>query len=134
MGEKKKPAQNRAPTTAAEKHFGLPHLGLLLVIFLTIGSTVSREAFEFLNIDTDTLAYTLCAVAITGLVYSKPLFFIVLILFYVITINLPEGFVRDVMNLEPGALITTLGLLIFIPAIVRTLSRLTEKKTKRKYQ
>lgn len=66
-----------------------------LMLFLTLGITISRNFLERLGVETDYLVMTLLAVVVTGFLMNRGLALIVLIISLSVAINLPQGFLEQ---------------------------------------
>ena len=91
---------------------------LFLVVFLTIGVTLSASFLESLGFDTNYMLIVLGAIVITGMVAFRGLALIVLTFLLSIVINLPEDFLVN-YGVDRDILFMAVILLIIFPLIYR---------------
>lgn len=91
---------------------------LVLVVFMTIGVTLSASLLNQFGINTNYLLIGLGAIVITGLVAFRGLALITLILLMVLAINMPQELL-DQYYLDRDILLVVVILMVVFPLVYR---------------
>ena len=92
---------------------------LALIVFMTIGVTLSASLLDQFGVEKNYLLIGLGAIVITGLVAFRGLALIVVILLLSLAINMPEDFLAQ-YALDRDILIAVVILMVIFPLIFRT--------------
>lgn len=93
-------------------------LGLGLIIFMTLGVTLSRALLERVGMETDYLFIALGALVVSGLLVYRGILLIVIALLMSLAVNLP-GDVLMQYSIDKDVLMVILLLMIIFPIGVK---------------
>lgn len=93
-----------------------------LVIFMTLGVTLSHTLLQRIGIEPDYLMVALGAIVVTGLLVYRGLLLIMLVLLMSITINLPEGWLQQ-YSIDRDVLIVLQLMMVLFPIGIKGVNR-----------
>jgi hypothetical protein len=100
---------------------------VLVIVMLSVGINFGQHALPSLDFNLGYLVVTLAAIAITGLMVHRHLFFIVLVCGLAFAINLPPEILQQ-YYVNPDILLTTLVAVIVAPAAQKLLGLQTNTR------
>ncbi|MDG2090998.1 MAG: hypothetical protein P8J61_07855 [Gammaproteobacteria bacterium] len=92
-------------------------LGYGLILFLTLGITLSQALLERIGMETDYLFIALGALVVSGLLVYRGLLLIIIALIICIAVNMPDMLIR--YSLDRDILMVVLLLMVIFPIGVR---------------
>lgn len=98
-------------------------LGYGLILFLTLGITLSQALLERIGLDTNYLLIALGALIISGLLVYRGLLLIIIAIFMSIAVNMPEEMLLQ-YSVDRDILIVMLMLLVIFPIGVKGANKL----------
>ena len=91
---------------------------LALVVFMSIGVTLSTNVLDQFGIEKNYLLIGLVALVITGLVIFRGLALIVIVLLLSLAINLPEDFLAQ-YSLDKDILLAVVIVMVIFPLVLK---------------
>jgi hypothetical protein len=91
---------------------------IALIIFMTVGVTLSSSLLEQFGVDKNYLLIGLGALVVTGLVVFRSLALLIIILLMSLSINLPQEFLSQ-YYIDRDVLIVVLILMVIFPLVYR---------------
>lgn len=89
-----------------------------LIIFMTIGVTLSQVLLERIGMETDYMLIALGAMVVTGLMIYRGLFLIIIVLLMSLAVNLPADFLLQ-YSIDKDVLMVLLLLMIIFPVGIK---------------
>ena len=93
-----------------------------LILFLTIGVTVAREALSRFGLETNYLMIALVALVFTALLAHRSLMLVVLVLLLCVAINLPPEMLGG-LTIDQDFLVAALIAVVILPLVHKLLTR-----------
>ena len=93
-----------------------------MILFLTIGVTVAREALSRFGLETNYLMIALVALVFTALLAHRSLMLVVLVLLLCVAINLPPEMLGG-LTIDQDFLVAALIAVVILPLVHKLLTR-----------
>ena len=90
-----------------------------LIIFMTLGVTLSQTILERVGMETDYLLTALGAIVVTGLLVYRGLLLIIIVLLMSLAVNLPDDFLLQ-YSIDKDILMVMLMLMVIFPIGARS--------------